>query len=118
MIYVAAVVALALAGFFGVAMGLLLAFHGKNPPPRLLAWIHGVLALGGIGVLTVAVILGADQGIGRDALIALALAAAAGLALVSFHGRGRRLPGLLWALHALLALGGFGLAMAAAAMHL
>lgn len=118
MIYVAAVVALALAAFFGVVMGILLAFHGKNPPPRFLAWTHGILAVAGIAILAVAVITTANEGLGRDALIALAVVAVAGLALVSFHGRGKRLPAALWALHALLALGGFGLAVVAAALNL
>ncbi|MBA1147762.1 hypothetical protein H0Z60_11955 [Ectothiorhodospiraceae bacterium WFHF3C12] len=118
MMYVAAVVALALAGFFGVAMGILLAFHRKNPPPKIVAWIHGILAIAGIAILTAAVIRSADEGLGRDALIVLALAAVAGLGLVTFHGRGRRLPVPLWVLHALLALGGIGVAMVAAAVNL
>lgn len=118
MIYVTAVVALALAAFFGVAMGILLAFHGKNPPPRILAWIHGILAVTGIGILVVAVVRNADEGLGRDALIVLALAAVGGLALLSFHGRGKRLPGALWGLHALLAVGGFGVLVVAAGMNL
>jgi len=118
MVYVVAIVVVAVAAFFGVLTGMAATFHRRNPPPKWLAAIHGVLAAVGIIILAVAVIRNGDQGMGLNALLVVLLTALGGLALLSFHGRGRRLPVSLLVLHGLFAIGGFGLMIVAAAVTL
>jgi hypothetical protein len=84
-----------------------------RPPPAWLAGAHGLAALGGLGLLVVA-LPGAHRGeatgtasFGAIAAVLLAVAALAGLAMLALHLRGRRVPMALVGIHATLAVSGF-----------
>jgi hypothetical protein len=100
-----------------VLMGALLAVaylrEGAAPPPLPLGVLHGLIGIGGLALLTLALRgppRGADQGTGSFGIIAavlVATAAAVGLAQLALRLRGRRLSGTLIGVHATLAVGSF-----------
>ncbi len=91
------VIALAAAAGSALALGRLRPAGGPARP-RALVLLHLVLALGGYFVLIAALqgpargARGGTQSFGMIAAVALALAAALGLAMLALHGRGRRAP--------------------------
>lgn len=100
-----------------VAAGSLLAVlhirEGAGLPAWPLAALHGLVALGGLGLLALALrgpARGADQGtagFGVAAAAALALAALVGAALLAARLRKRRVAGTLIAVHSMIAVTGF-----------
>jgi hypothetical protein len=107
----AAFIALAIAVLLGSGLALL---HGRAAaPPWPLGALHGLIAIGGLGCLVLALRgppRGLDQGTGSFGTIAavlVALAALAGLALLAARLRKRRLPATLIGVHATLAISGF-----------
>ena len=109
----AAFAALAVAVLFGSLLALGYLREGAMPPPWPLGALHGLIALGGLAILALALRgppRGVEQGAGSFGNIAaalFALAALAGLAQFVLRLRGRRLPGTLIGAHATLAIGGF-----------
>lgn len=109
----AAFAALAVAVVFGSLLALGYLREAAAPPPWPLGALHGLIAIGGLALLALALRgppRGAEQGTGSFGTIAaalLALAALAGLAQLALRLRGRRLPGGLIGAHATLAIGGF-----------
>jgi hypothetical protein len=100
--------ALAIGGW--IAIGQL---RGTGRPKLWLAAAHGLAALVGFLLLLLALrgpVRGAEAGaasFGKIAAVTLALAAVPGIALLVAHLRGRRLPGALLGVHAVLAISGF-----------
>jgi hypothetical protein len=92
--------------------------HPAKPPPRVLAWLHGVAALLSYGVLLVALtgpapnerVRGAatgTQGFGLSAALLFLLAALIGIAGLTLHLRRRRMPGIAIGIHASVAIFGY-----------
>ena len=109
----AAFAALAIAALFGLLLAVPYLREGAAPAPWPLGALHGLIAIGGLAILTLALRgppRGVEQGTGSFGIIAAALiatAALAGLAQFALRLRGRRLPGTLIGAHATLAIGGF-----------
>ncbi|MEO8016849.1 MAG: hypothetical protein ABI769_03470 [Pseudomonadota bacterium] len=102
----------AVAALAGLTMAVM-HFRGKTPPRPVLAVLHGLFAASGLVVLLLAgfkVGFGGNSGIALGLLVAAALG---GFVLLSFHLRGRALPTGLVVGHALLAVAGFVLLVAA-----
>lgn len=79
-----------------------------------LAAVHGVLAVGGFGLLLAALAILPVRGVrtgtqsfGTIAAVALALAAVVGFIMIGLHLRRGRVPGGLVGLHATVAVTGF-----------
>jgi hypothetical protein len=108
-----AFIALAIAVLFGLLLAVGYLREGAAPPPWPLGALHGLIAIGGLALLTLALRgppRGAEQGTGSFGIIAttlIATAALAGLIQLALRLRGRRLPGGLIGAHATLAIGGF-----------
>jgi hypothetical protein len=108
----AAFITLAVAVLLGSGLALL---HGRDAaaPPWPLGALHGLIAIGGLGCLVLALRgppRGLDQGTGSFGTIAcvlIALAALAGLALLAARLRKRRMSATLIGVHATLAISGF-----------
>jgi hypothetical protein len=85
------------------------------PPPWPLALLHGLLAIGGLCCLALALRgppRGLDQGAGSFGTIAIALimlAALVGAGLFIAHVRKRRIAGIVIGIHAALAVSGFAI---------
>jgi hypothetical protein len=107
-----AVILFAIAAVGGLAMAIL-HFRGRTPPPVWLAVLHGLFAACGLVVLLLAVMRAAVHG-ATVALVVLLVAALGGFTLVSFHVRRRALPNALVIGHALIAVAGFAVLLAAA----
>ncbi|HJS21377.1 MAG TPA: hypothetical protein VJ764_01875 [Steroidobacteraceae bacterium] len=94
----------AVAAVVGVYMGVLHS-RGRTPPPVLAAVLHGVLAVCATVVLLLGVLqIGLGTTVHTWALALFVLAALGGLYLVSFHIRGRPLPGGVIVLHGMIAV--------------
>lgn len=110
---IAAFVTLGIAVLLGSLLAVLHLRAGAAAPAWPLGALHGLLALGGLGGLILALRgppRGLDQGTGAFGTIAAALivlAALAGVALLAARLRKRKLPGALIGVHATLAVGGF-----------
>lgn len=102
----AALVLFAIAALAGATMAVM-HFRGVTPPRSVLAALHGLFAASGLVVLVLAVVRIGAGGAAITALILFLLAAVGGFALLSFHLRGRALPGGLVVGHGLLAVAGF-----------
>lgn len=110
----AAFVTLAVAVIIGALLAIL---HMRDAsaamPPWPLAALHGVLALGGFGLLLVALQgppRGLEQGVGSFGTVAAAffvVTALFGGGLLAARLRGRRAGGMLVGIHATLAVSGF-----------
>lgn len=100
----------------GALGGLVLAFRalGGRELPWALAIGHGALGAAGLLLLLVAVMGGAGGQLTLAGLIVLVLAALGGFYLLSFHLRGRTHPAPVILVHALAAVIGVGLLIAAA----
>ncbi len=93
----------AVAAIVGVYMGVLHS-RGRTPPPVLAAVLHGVLAVCGTVILLLGVLqLGLGATVHSWALGLFVIAALGGLYLVSFHIRGRPLPGGVIVIHGMIA---------------
>ena len=109
----AAFAALAVAALFGSLLAIAYLREGAAPPPLPFGALHGLIGIGGLAILTLALRgppRGVEQGTGSFGTIAtalIALAAFAGLFQFALRLRGRRLPGTLIGAHATLAVGGF-----------
>ena len=110
---IAAFVILGLVVLLGSALAPLHLREGAAAPPRPLGALHGLLAIGGLGGLVLALggpPRGLDQGtasFGAIATALLALATVIGAALFTARLRKRRLPATLIGIHATFAVGGF-----------
>ncbi len=103
-----AIVLFAIAALGGATMAVL-HFRGQSPPKLALAAVHGVFAAAGLVVLLVAMLQVGTGGAQGIALGLFVVAALGGFALLSFHLRGKPLPGALIVGHGLLAVAGFGI---------
>ncbi len=111
---VAALVILGLVVLLGSALAIFrLGVKGAATPPWPLPALHGLLAIGGLCCLALALRgppQGLDQGTGSFGLIAIALialAALVGAGLFIAHIRKRQIAGLMICIHATLAVSGF-----------
>jgi hypothetical protein len=111
---VAAFVILTGAVLLGAGLaGLHLRSEGRAAAPWPLAALHGLLAIGGLSCLALALRgppRGLDQGtasFGMISMTLIALAALVGLGLLSAHILKRRVPGIMIGIHATLAVSGF-----------
>ena len=110
---IVAFVILGAAMLLGSVLAVLHTREGAAPPPWRLGALHGLIAIGGLACLGLALRgppRGLDQGTGSFGMIAavlVALAAVAGVALLSARFRRRRLSGTLIGVHATLAVSGF-----------
>jgi len=105
---------LALAILLGSVLAVLhLREAAASPPPLALGALHGLLALGGLLCLMVALggpMRGIETGtasFGKIAAVFLALALLAGVGIFALHLCRRRLAGALIGIHASLAVCGF-----------
>jgi hypothetical protein len=110
----AAFVIVAIAVLLGSVLGALhLQSEGRTAPPWLLAALHGLLGIGGLGCLILALrgpARGLNQATGSFGIIAAALIALAALLGVGFMATRllkRRPVGVLIGVHATLAVSGF-----------
>jgi hypothetical protein len=114
----AAFIVLGIAVLLGCVLAVLHLRTGAAPPPWPFGALHGLIAVAGLGLLTLALRgppRGLEQGTGAFGIIAavlIALAALAGLALLAARLRKRRLSGTLIGIHATLAVGGFVILLA------
>jgi hypothetical protein len=100
----AAIALFAVAALAGASMAIG-HFRGNTPPPVGAAILHGLFAASGLVVLLLAVIN--VGGASRWAAGLFLAAALGGFVLLSFHLRGKALPGGLVVGHGLLAIAGF-----------
>ena len=112
-ILITSTVLLAIAAAGGLVMAGI-RFMGDRPPPASLAMLHGFLAAAAVTLLIYAA---ATVGLPGIALVALALflAAAGGGAILNlnYHWKQLPLPKLLIIIHAIAAVAGFALLVAA-----
>lgn len=106
-----AVLCFVLAALAGLAMALRV--FGERPIPWPLAFGHGALGAAGLAALLIAVLTAQGGGLILAGLGVLLVAALGGFFLLSFHVRGRRHPKVMVVVHALAALTGVGLVVAA-----
>lgn len=99
-----ATVLLCAAALGGMAV-LGLRMKGGNPPIQL-AFVHGLVAAGGLVALGIQVLGQGLTGAPLVALVILVLAAFGGVYLVSIHRRGQLIPLNVAVVHGLLALSG------------
>ncbi|HEV7606712.1 MAG TPA: hypothetical protein VGO61_05210 [Steroidobacteraceae bacterium] len=102
----------AVAAVAGLTMAVM-HFRGKTPPRPALAVLHGLFAASGLVVLLLALLKVGFGGTPGIALGILVVAALGGFVLLSFHLKGRALPSGLVVGHALLAVAGFVVLVAA-----
>jgi len=100
-------------GLFAVAAigGLIMAVRifAGGTPPWVLSLLHAAFGAAGIVTLYLAVAGSAVGGLAWIALGLFVVAALGGFFLASFHLRGQAHPKAVVALHALLAVSGFGI---------
>jgi hypothetical protein len=93
--------------------GLHLRTEGRAVAPWSLAALHGLLAIGGLSCLALALRgppRGLDQGTASFGIISvtlITLAALVGVGLLAAHVFKRRVPGIMIGIHATLAVSGF-----------
>lgn len=104
--FMTALVLFAIAAVGGITMAVL-QFRGRTAPPVAIAVLHGLFAASALVVLLLAVINIGAGGATGIALGLFVLAALGGFALLSFHLRGKALPGGLIVGHGVLAVAGF-----------
>jgi hypothetical protein len=85
-----------------------------KPPPRALAWLHGIAALISYAMLVDALVVGPPRGVangtqsfGTDAAVLLLIAAALGLLSLWLHAKRKRMPGAAIGVHASVAIFGY-----------
>ena len=101
----------AVAALGGVVMAYI-HFRKDRNPPGWLAVLHGLASASAVLALMWVVAFSGRVGLVGWALILFLLAALGGFFLASFHLRRRRLPGSWVVVHALVAVGAFGLLLA------
>ncbi|HEY1505546.1 MAG TPA: hypothetical protein VGF92_14660 [Stellaceae bacterium] len=109
-----AVLSFAVVVLLGAALAIQIMRRPIQPPPRLLAWLHGIAALLSYGALVDALIAGPPRGVatgtrsfGITAAILLLVAAAIGLLGLLLHCRRQRMPGIAIGVHASVAIFGY-----------
>ncbi|HVA14681.1 MAG TPA: hypothetical protein VNF99_15650 [Stellaceae bacterium] len=110
---VLAVLAFGIVVLLGAALAIQILRRPAKPPPRVLAWLHGIAALVGYGML-VAALMGPARGaatgtqsFGRVAALLLLLAALIGIASLALHLWRRRMVGIAIGIHASVAIFGY-----------
>jgi hypothetical protein len=110
---VAAFLILAVVVLLGCVLAVLHSQEGRAAPPWQLAALHGLLAIGGLACLVLA-LLGSPRGLDRGnasfgigAAVLLALAALVGLSFPATQVLKRRHAGILIGIHATIAVCGF-----------
>ncbi len=111
MLLIYAAVLFAIGALGGLAMAIR-AFKAQSIPVPLAA-LHGVLVASGLVLLIVAALLGQVGHAGTIALVVLIVAALGGFYLLSFHVRKQQHPRTVIVVHALVALVGFLILLAA-----
>ncbi len=106
-----AVLVFAVAALFGATLAV--RRFRDQPLPTPLALLHGLAAATGLVLLLLAVFGGAAAAFARAGLVVLVVAALGGFFLFSFHLRQKALPAGVVVIHALAAVAGFGLLVAA-----
>jgi hypothetical protein len=108
-----AVLAFTIVVLLGGTLAIQIVRHPAAPPPRILAWLHGIAALLSYGVLLVA-LMGPPRGaatgtqsFGLIAALLFLLAAVIGIAGLALHLRRRRMPGIAIGIHASVAIFGY-----------
>jgi hypothetical protein len=97
----------------GAALAIQIMRRPAQPPPRILAWLHGSAALLSYGVLLVALMGPArgaatgTQSFGLVAAVLLLLAALIGIVSLALHLSRRRMPGIAIGIHASVAIFGY-----------
>ncbi len=113
MLLVYAIILFAIGALGGLVMAVM-HFRSRSAPQALLAAVHGLFAAAGLVTLAWAVVkVGGNQG-AAIALGLFLLAAVGGFTLLSFHLRGRALPGALVIGHGLIAVAAFVLLLVSA----
>lgn len=97
----------------GATLAIQIMRRPAQPPPRVLAWLHGIAALLSYGVLLVA-LMGPPRGaatgtqsFGLVAALLLLLAALIGIVSLALHLFRRRMPGVAIGIHASVAIFGY-----------
>jgi hypothetical protein len=112
-VLVAAFVILGVAVLLGSVLAVPLLQTEGRAPPWSLAALHGLLAIGGLACLALALRgppRGLEQGaasFGMIATVLMTLAASVGVALLATRVFKRRVPGIMIGIHATLAVSGF-----------
>ena len=97
----------------GATLAIQIMRRPTQPPPRVLAWLHGIAALMSYGVLLVALMGPArgaatgTQSFGLVAALLLLLAALIGIVSLALHLFRRRMPGMAIGIHASVAIFGY-----------
>ena len=110
---IAAFVILAVAVLLGLVLAVLHLQAEGSTPPWSLAALHGLLAIGGLSCLALALRgppRGLDQGVASFGILAtllITLAALTGVALLAKRIFKTRIAGIMIGIHATLAVGGF-----------
>ena len=110
---IAAFVTLGVAVLLGSVLAVLHLQTERSTPPWSLAALHGLLAVGGLSCLALALRgppRGLDQGVASFGIIAtslITLAALIGVALLATRIFKTRISGMMIGIHATLAVGGF-----------
>jgi len=108
-----AVLAFTIVVLLGGALAIQVLRRPTAPPPRLLAWLHGLAALISYGLLVLALrgpVRGAatgTQAFGLIAAVLLLLAALLGGVSLALHLRRRRMIGIAIGIHASVAIFGY-----------
>jgi hypothetical protein len=108
---IASAVLFALAALGGLAMAYIYFTKDRNPPGALAA-LHGVAAATALVILLWVVVRAGSGGPVAWALGLFVAAALGGFFLFSYHVRGRRLPGRVVVIHAVVAVAAFVLLLA------
>lgn len=97
------------------AGGVVLALHvlRNKLAPWALSIVHGLLGATGLVLVLLAVLQGRGGSLATASLAVLVVAALGGFFLASFHWREKLAPKGVVVLHALVAVSGFGLLLAA-----
>jgi hypothetical protein len=109
----AAVLSFTVVVLLGAALAIQILRRPTQPPPRALAWLHGIAALLSYGVLLVALMGPArgtatgTQSFGLVAALLLLLAALVGIVSLALHLFRRRMPGIAIGIHASVAIFGY-----------
>lgn len=104
MVLVAAIILFALAAMFGLV--LLISILQDIPTPKPSVFIHGGLAILGLGLVTAYVIIQGYSSALITALVLLIIAASGGLFLFARDMRNKSIPKWLALLHPLIAFAG------------
>lgn len=109
-----AVLSLAIVVLLGGALAIQAMRAPTRPPSAILAWLHGIAALIGYGMLVEALATEPPRGaatgtqsFGLAAALLLLIAALLGLVSLWLHWRRKRMPGIAIGVHASVAIFGY-----------